>query len=79
MWNSLLPLSSGWGINSELLSSNDVHQLLPWLRVDDLEGGLLVRDDALVDAENVIRALVEAAKNEGEVFHRLMYSTKALF
>ncbi|XP_022098124.1 pyruvate dehydrogenase phosphatase regulatory subunit, mitochondrial-like [Acanthaster planci] len=54
-----------WGIDSELLSIRDISRVLPWIRVDDAEGGLFVKDDARVRSMDVTRALAKAIASRG--------------
>ncbi|XP_071785697.1 pyruvate dehydrogenase phosphatase regulatory subunit, mitochondrial-like [Asterias amurensis] len=54
-----------WGIDTELLPISNVQKLLPWMRVDDIEGGLLIKEDAWIDAKQGCLALAQAVRNQG--------------
>ena len=55
------------GYESELIGPSDIEQLIPWVRVDDVEGGMFIPGDGLTDATNTAMALAKGAVANGKI------------
>ena len=51
----------------ELVTPHDIEQLIPWIRVDDLEGGILIPGDGSTNPTDTCMALAKGAKDNGMV------------
>ena len=65
--NQYLVLSSARARNLEhtLLAPSEINSLVPWLRTDDLEGGIYLPQDGVTDPTNTAMSLARGAKNRG--------------
>ena len=56
------------GYEAELIGPADVEQLIPWVRVDDVEGGMFIPGDGTTDATDTAMALAKGARTNGKRF-----------
>lgn len=54
-----------WNIECELVTPEEVKKLCPLLRIDDLEGGLFIPGDGVVNSSLVCQSLIEGSKQRG--------------
>ncbi|KAL0271652.1 UNVERIFIED_CONTAM: hypothetical protein PYX00_008677 [Menopon gallinae] len=61
--------SVSWNIDCELVTPEEAQKLCPLIRIDDLEGGLFIPGDGVVNSSLVCQSLLEGSKQGGvEVF-----------
>ncbi len=53
------------GLACELLSPNEIKRMHPYLNVDDIQGGVFISEDAVVDPSAICSALIDLAKKNG--------------
>ncbi|XP_072013202.1 pyruvate dehydrogenase phosphatase regulatory subunit, mitochondrial-like [Amphiura filiformis] len=57
--------SEALGYEMELVGPSDIEQLIPWIRVDDLEGGILIPGDGSTNPTDTCMALAKGARDNG--------------
>ena len=53
------------GYETELIGPADIEKLIPWVRVDDLEGGMLIPGDGSTSPKDTVMALAAGATAKG--------------
>lgn len=57
------------GLQCELIGPDDIKRMHPLIRIDNLEGGVWVPDDAVADPQAICFALMELAKEGGAKYY----------
>ncbi|XP_071785227.1 pyruvate dehydrogenase phosphatase regulatory subunit, mitochondrial-like [Asterias amurensis] len=58
-------LAKARNLEHTLLAPSEINSLVPWLRTDDLEGGIYLPQDGVTDPTNTAMSLARGAKNRG--------------
>lgn len=53
------------GLQCQLLNPSEIKDMNPLLNVDDLVGGVFIKEDAICEPNAVCRALIDVAKKNG--------------
>lgn len=61
-------LQHSFGVDSELLSKDELHTIIPELNTDDLVGGLYSRKDGYLDPYSVMQGYIKKAKQLGATY-----------
>ncbi len=68
--NTMLGIADDFNIRYVEIAANEIQQMVPWLRVDEIQKASFMPEDAFLDAYVLANAFAKAARNYGAIIQQ---------